>query len=133
MGPGVAILGTGRDFDYVNWEASRWRLAALLTPPSYVLNLGGFGATIRRHRFLGVAMRCEIGLPMRDSLLAVAHGCCALRPEWCQRWCQVASPTPSFPISLGHPLPRQYHLMPDGVHPYLGTTCGCSAGTYGRS
>jgi len=41
------MLGTGRDFGYVNWEASRWRLAALLTARSYALNLGGFGATIR--------------------------------------------------------------------------------------
>ena len=39
------MLGTGRDFGYVNWEASRWRLAALLTPRSYALNLGVFGAT----------------------------------------------------------------------------------------
>ena len=39
------MLGTGRDFGYVTWEASRWRLAALLTPRSYALNLGGFGAT----------------------------------------------------------------------------------------
>ncbi len=39
------MLGTGRDFGYVNWEASRWRLAALLTPRSYALNLCGFGAT----------------------------------------------------------------------------------------
>ena len=38
------MLGTGRDFGYVNWEASRWRLAALLTPRSYALNLGGFAA-----------------------------------------------------------------------------------------
>ncbi len=49
------MLGTGGDFGYVNWEASRWRLAALLTPRSYALNLGGFGATIRRHLFLEVA------------------------------------------------------------------------------
>ena len=38
------MVGTGRDFGYVNWEASRWRLAALLTPRSYALNLGVFGA-----------------------------------------------------------------------------------------
>ena len=40
--------GTGRDVGCANWEALRWRLAALLTPRPYTLNLGGFGATIRR-------------------------------------------------------------------------------------
>jgi len=53
------MLGTGRDFGYVNWEASRWRVAVLLTSRSYALNLGGFGATIRRHLFLGVARCCK--------------------------------------------------------------------------
>jgi hypothetical protein len=56
------MLGTGRDFGYVNWEASRWRLAILPTSRSYALNLGEFGATIRRNRFLGVAVCCKIGL-----------------------------------------------------------------------
>jgi hypothetical protein len=81
------MLGTGRDFGYVNWEASRWRLAALLTPRSYALNLGGFGATIRRHVFLRVARSCTTGLSKPNSLLAVAHRFCVLHAQWCQQWC----------------------------------------------
>jgi hypothetical protein len=53
------------------------------------------GATIRCHRFLGVAGCCRIGLDKRISLLVVAHRCCVLRPEWCQKWCQTVSPTTS--------------------------------------
>jgi hypothetical protein len=51
--------------------------------------LATFGATILCHRFLGVAVHCRIGLSKLISLLAVA--CCfrALRPEWCQKWCQM--------------------------------------------
>ena len=45
------MLETGRDFGYVNWGASRWRVAALLTPCAYALNLGGFGATPPRPIF----------------------------------------------------------------------------------
>ena len=66
------MLGTGRDFGCINWEAARWRLAALLTPRSYALNLGGFGTTICRHRLPRVAVGCRTGLPKPDSLLAVA-------------------------------------------------------------
>ena len=58
------MLGTGRDFDYVNWEASRWRLAVLLTSRSYALNLGGFGATIRRGAFMVVRAGCKYRVEM---------------------------------------------------------------------
>ncbi len=66
------MLGTGRNFGCVNWEAARWRLAALLTPRYYALNLGGCEATIRRHRLPRVAVGCRTGLPKPVSLLAVA-------------------------------------------------------------
>ena len=46
------------------------------------------GATIRRHRLPRVATGCKIGLSKPISLLAVARRCCALRPGWCQEWCQ---------------------------------------------
>jgi hypothetical protein len=92
------MLGTGGDFGYVNWEASRWGLAALLTPRSYALNFGGFGATIRIHMFLGVAQCCRIGLSKPISLLAVPHCFCVLRSQWCQQWCQNG---------IGHSLSRQ--------------------------
>ena len=82
------MLGTGGDFGYVNWEASRWRLAALLTPRSYALNFGGFGATIRCHSFLWVAHCCRIGVYKPISLLTVAYCFYVLRSEWCQQWCQ---------------------------------------------
>jgi len=49
-----------------------------------------FGATIRRHRFLGVAGCCINRFSKRISLLAVAYRFCVLRSEWCQRWCQEA-------------------------------------------
>jgi hypothetical protein len=55
------MLGTGKDFGYVNWEASRWRLTALLTSRSYALNLGGFGATIRCRPFQAVLVCPVIG------------------------------------------------------------------------
>jgi hypothetical protein len=45
-------------------------------------------ATIRRHLFPGVAVRCRIGVSKPFSLLAVAPSFCVLRAEWCQRWCQ---------------------------------------------
>jgi hypothetical protein len=52
-----------------------------------------FGATIRRHRFLGVA-GCRINrLSKRISLLMVAHRCSVLRSGWCQERCQTASLT----------------------------------------
>jgi hypothetical protein len=50
-----------------------------------------FGATIRRHRLLRVAVRCRIGLSKPNYLLTVAHRCCVLRPGWCQEWCQTVS------------------------------------------
>jgi len=50
--------------------------------------LAHFGATIRRHLFLGVAVSCRIGLDKLISLLTVAHHCSVLRAEWCQEWCQ---------------------------------------------
>src|SRR5215218_7394174 len=46
------------------------------------------GATIRRHRFLGVAVRCTIGLSRPILLLAVARHFYVLRARWCQKWCQ---------------------------------------------
>ena len=49
------------------------------------------GATIRRFLFLGDAEGCRNGVSKPISLLAVAHSCCVLRPEWCQQWCQTAS------------------------------------------
>src|SRR5215207_1731365 len=95
MGVGEAMLGTGRDLDYVNWEVSRWcYLAALLTPRSYALNLGGFGATIRRHLFPSVARCYIIGLCEPISLLRLAHRRCVLRSGWCQECCQTPSATP---------------------------------------
>ena len=83
------MLGTGRDFGYVNWEASRWRLAVMLTSRSYALNLGGFRSTIRRHPFLDVARGCKNRLSKGICLLVVAHRFCVLRAGWCQRWCQI--------------------------------------------
>jgi hypothetical protein len=62
------MLGTGRDFGYVTWEASRWRLAALLTPRSYALNLGVFGATSAQAYFRALL-----------SLLAIAGRLCLQR------------------------------------------------------
>lgn len=94
------MLGTGRDFGYVNWEASRWRLAALLNPRSYALNLGGFGATIRRHLLPGVAVGCRIGLFKPVFLLTVARRFCVLRAQWCQKWCQMASVASPIPTGL---------------------------------
>ena len=47
-----------------------------------------FGATIRQHTLPQVAADCRIGLDKPIRLLAVAHGCCVLRPGWCQKWCQ---------------------------------------------
>jgi hypothetical protein len=88
------MLRTGREFGYVNWEASRRHLAALLTPRSHAPNLGGFGTTIRRHLFLCVAIRCKIGVSKPFSLLSVARRFSVLRPEWCQKWCQIASVAP---------------------------------------
>src|SRR5215217_1195260 len=46
-----------------------------------------FGATIRCHRFLGVALCCRIGLSKPFSLQAVARCFWVLRSEWCQQWC----------------------------------------------
>ena len=92
-GRGAAILGIGRDFAYVSRQASRWRSAALLTPRSLALNLGGFGATIRRDRLPDVANGCINRLSKPILLLTVAHGYCVLRPGWCQKWCQTVSLT----------------------------------------
>src|SRR5215211_1123943 len=50
-----------------------------------------FGATIRRHLFLGVAAGCRIALDKPIPLLTVARGCCVLRAQWCQHWCQMSS------------------------------------------
>src|SRR3954451_17351414 len=47
-----------------------------------------FGATIRCHRFLGVAEGCKTGIVKPIPLLAVARRCCVLLPGWCQKWCQ---------------------------------------------
>ena len=74
--------GTGRDFGCVNWEAARWRLAALLTPRPYTLNLDGFGATIRRRPFLRVAPGCKNGLVKRITLHAVARRFRVLQSGW---------------------------------------------------
>ena len=60
-----------------------------------------FGATIRRHQFLGVAVHCRIGLFIAISLLEVARCFCVLRPEWCQKWCQTVSATPLAPQCIG--------------------------------
>jgi hypothetical protein len=72
--------GTGRDFGCVNSEAARWRLAALLTPRSDALNLGGFGATIRQILLPKVAVCCTIGLYRRFLCwrLPTVSACCAL-------------------------------------------------------
>jgi hypothetical protein len=53
------------------------------------IELAPSGATIRRHRLPEVAMRCKFALDKLIRLLAVAHRCCLLRSEWCQRWCQT--------------------------------------------
>jgi hypothetical protein len=53
------------------------------------LELAPFGATIRCHPFLSVAICCRIGIDKLDSLLTVACCFCVLRPEWCQKWCQI--------------------------------------------
>jgi hypothetical protein len=42
--------------------------------------------------FWALPPRCRIGLDKPILLLTVAHSCCALRPGWCQRWCQTVSP-----------------------------------------
>jgi hypothetical protein len=47
-----------------------------------------FGATIRRTRFLGVALRCRNRLSKPISLLVVAQRFWVLRSKWCQQWCQ---------------------------------------------
>jgi hypothetical protein len=73
---------------------SRWYQSGIKTSVSYSLTAGPmrqaptFGATIRRHVFLGVATRCRNRLSKPISLLAVACCFCVLRPEWCQKWCQ---------------------------------------------
>jgi hypothetical protein len=74
-----------------------------------------FGATIRCHRFLGVAQRCRIGLSKGISLLVVAHCFWVLRSEWCQKWCQMAWTTPRAPTSLIAPggTPRSARFHPD--------------------
>jgi hypothetical protein len=43
-----------------------------------------FGATIRRHPFLRVAVRCRINLSEPIVLLTAGHCCWELRSEWCQ-------------------------------------------------
>jgi hypothetical protein len=55
--------------------------------------LATFGATIRRHRFLGVAVGYRIGVSKPISLLVVARCFCVLRPSGV-RWHQPF-PTPS--------------------------------------
>src|SRR5215212_7601444 len=35
--------------------------------------------------------RCRIALDKPIPLLTVARGCCVLRAEWCQQWCQMSS------------------------------------------
>jgi hypothetical protein len=67
-----------------------------------------FGATIRRHLYLGVAGYCINRLDKLISLLVVARRFWVLRSEWCQKWCQMASPAPCVLMSLGTPrtLPR---------------------------
>jgi hypothetical protein len=58
---------------------SRWYQSGIKTSVSYSLTAGPmrqaptFGATIRRHLFLGVAECCRIGLDKQISLLAVAR------------------------------------------------------------
>jgi hypothetical protein len=64
------------------------------------------GATIRRHRLPRVAMRCKTGLSKPISLLAVACCFCALRPGWCQQWCQTVSLT----TVLGPPFRAEYFV-----------------------
>ena len=57
-------------------------------------------ATIHRHLFLGDARSYRIALSKQISLLAVACCFCVSRPEWCQKWCQMISATPSFLMGL---------------------------------
>jgi hypothetical protein len=66
--------------------------------------LATFRATIRRHRFLGVAGNCINRLSKPISLHAVARGFCVLRSEWCQKWCQTV--LARAPSSVSCVLPR---------------------------
>jgi hypothetical protein len=50
-----------------------------------------FGATIRRHLFPEITRRCRIALDKPILLLTVARGCCVLRAQWCQQWCQMSA------------------------------------------
>jgi hypothetical protein len=73
---------------------SRWYHSGIRMGDSYRLTAVQWhapatsGATIRRHRFLGVAVRCTIGLSRPILLLAVARHFYVLRAGWCQKWCQ---------------------------------------------
>jgi hypothetical protein len=57
------MLGTGKDFGYVNWEASRWRLAALLTPRSYALNVSACSALSGVRSGVSTLVTYGLGLP----------------------------------------------------------------------
>src|SRR4028118_1437644 len=92
-----------------------------------------FGATIRRHLFLGVVGYCRIGKDRPISLLAVAHRFSMLRPEWCQQWCQMASAAPLLrwpccteDISGATPRPATFQ-------PYLGDALRLQREANGRS
>jgi hypothetical protein len=55
--------------------------------------LATFRATIRRHRFLGVAEGCKTSLDKPIPLLAVARRFSLLRSGWCQQWCRTVAGT----------------------------------------
>ncbi len=75
---------------------------------------------IRRCLFLGVAVRCRIGLDKPFSLRAVARSFCVLRAEWCQKWCQMVSAAPLIPKDLIAPRSRQAHPTSRYVYSYPG-------------
>ena len=82
-------------------------------------------AAIRRPLFPHAPIRCRNGLDKPICLLVVARRFCVLRPEWCQKWCQMASAAP--PIRRGLFAPRatrlrtRLRLIGGGLgHPYSG-------------
>jgi hypothetical protein len=119
---------------------SRWCQSGIKTSVSYGLTAGPMrqaptlGATIRRHRFLGVAVGCRIGLSKPISFLVVARRFRVLRSQWCQQWCQMA-PAPSL-VPMGLVAPRTSpgpSFTTLGSTPILVTPCGYSVGPNGRS
>jgi hypothetical protein len=73
-----------------------------------------FGATIRRHLFLGVAGGCRIALYKPISLLVVAYCFRVLRPGWCQKWCHTVATTPFRHRSSD----EQHQVRASVAHPF---------------